>query len=65
MAPAGPVNRQEFEAGVLALREVGLVPIFSEGIFDRELYFAGGVSRPPATRKLRAVMITRAGEPDG
>jgi len=45
IAPAGPVNRQEFEAGVLALREVGLVPVFSKGIFDRELYFAGGVSR--------------------
>ena len=45
VAPAGPVNRQQFEAGVLALRQLGLVAVFSESIFDRELYFAGGVQR--------------------
>jgi muramoyltetrapeptide carboxypeptidase len=45
VAPAGPVNRQQFEAGALALQELGLVPVFSQGIFERELYFAGGVRR--------------------
>lgn len=45
VAPAGLVNRQQFEAGVLALQELGLVPVFSEGIFEHELYFAGGVRR--------------------
>ena len=45
VAPAGPVNRQQFEAGVLALQELGLVPVFSQGIFERKLYFAGGVRR--------------------
>ena len=45
VAPAGPVNRQEFEAGVLALQQLGLAPVFSKGIFERELYFAGGVQR--------------------
>lgn len=45
VAPAGPVNRQQFEAGALALQELGLVPVFSQGIFERKLYFAGGVRR--------------------
>ena len=45
VAPASPVNREEFEAGVLALRQLGLEPVFSESIFERELYFAGGVQR--------------------
>jgi len=45
VAPAGPVNRQQLEAGALALQELGLVPVFSQGIFERELYFAGGVRR--------------------
>jgi muramoyltetrapeptide carboxypeptidase len=45
VAPAGPVNRQQFEAGALAVQELGLVPVFSQGIFERELYFAGGVRR--------------------
>jgi len=45
IAPAGPVDRQQFETGVLKLQELGLVPIFSDTIFQRELYFAGGVRR--------------------
>jgi muramoyltetrapeptide carboxypeptidase len=44
-APAGPVNREQFEAGVLTLRQLGLEPVFSERIFEPELYFAGGVRR--------------------
>ena len=45
MAPAGPVNRDEFEAGVMALQQLGLTPVFSESIFERDGYFAGGVQR--------------------
>jgi muramoyltetrapeptide carboxypeptidase len=45
VAPAGPVNRQRFEAGVLVLQGLGIVPVFSETILERELYFAGGVQR--------------------
>ena len=45
VAPSGPVNREKFEAGILRLRELGFNPIFSESIFNRELFFAGGVRR--------------------
>lgn len=45
VAPAGPVNREKFVAGAARLRELGFNPVFSESIFNRELYFAGGVRR--------------------
>src|SRR5438270_6054207 len=45
VAPAGPVKREDFEAGVERLRSLGFNPFYSEGIFNRELYFAGGVRR--------------------
>ena len=45
IAPAGPVNREQFEAGVLKLKEFGLVPVYSDTIFTHEQYFAGGVRR--------------------
>jgi len=45
VAPSGPVNREKFEAGIARLRELGFNPIFSESIFNRELFFAGGVRR--------------------
>jgi muramoyltetrapeptide carboxypeptidase len=45
VAPAGPVQREDFDAGLARLRSLGFRPIYSEGIFDRELYFAGGVRR--------------------
>lgn len=45
VAPAGPVKRQEFEAGILTLQQLGVTPVFSGDIFERELYFAGGVKR--------------------
>jgi muramoyltetrapeptide carboxypeptidase len=45
VAPAGPVKREDFDAGVARLRSLGFNPIYSEGIFDRDLYFAGGVRR--------------------
>lgn len=45
VAPAGPVNREQFEAGIDRLRELGFNPVFSKSIFNREFYFAGGVRR--------------------
>lgn len=45
IAPAGPVNREKFEMGIARLRELGFNPVFSDSIFNRELYFAGGVRR--------------------
>jgi muramoyltetrapeptide carboxypeptidase len=45
IAPAGPVNREKFDAGISGLRELGFNPVYSKNIFDRDLYFAGGVKR--------------------
>lgn len=45
IAPSGPVNREKFEAGIARLRELGFNPVFSESIFNRELFFAGSVRR--------------------
>lgn len=45
VAPAGPVNREQFEAGIARLHELGFNPVFSKSIFNREFYFAGGVRR--------------------
>lgn len=45
VAPSGPVNREQFAAGSARLRELGFNPVFSESIFNRELYFAGEVRR--------------------
>ena len=68
VAPAGPVNRKEFEAGVLALQQIGLVPVFSESIFERERYFAGGIRRRVdelhemfRLPKVKAIICSRGG----
>ena len=45
VAPAGPVNREQFEAGIQRLRELGFNPVFTKSVFSRELYFAGEVRR--------------------
>lgn len=45
IAPSGPVNREKFDAGIVRLRELGFNPVFSESIFNRDLFFAGGVRR--------------------
>jgi muramoyltetrapeptide carboxypeptidase len=45
VAPASYFNREEFEAGCAKLRELGYVPVYSDSIFDRDLYFAGTVER--------------------
>ena len=45
VAPAGPVNREKFDLGISRLRQLGFNPVFSDSIFNREMYFAGGVRR--------------------
>jgi muramoyltetrapeptide carboxypeptidase len=45
VAPASYFQRQDFEFGCEALRQVGYNPVFSDSIFDRDLYFAGSVER--------------------
>lgn len=45
VAPAGPVNREQFEAGIERLRELGFNPVFTKSVFQRELYFAGEMRR--------------------
>jgi muramoyltetrapeptide carboxypeptidase len=45
VAPASSFNRQGFESGCRRLREMGYEPIYSESIFDRDLYFAGSAER--------------------
>ncbi len=45
IAPASHFNRDEFQAGCDALRKMGYNPVFSDSIFDRDLYFAGSAER--------------------
>ena len=45
VAPASYCNREEFEAGCAKLRGLGYELVYSESIFDRDLYFAGTAER--------------------
>ncbi len=45
LAPASSFNRAGFEAGCERLRQMGYKPVYSETIFDRDLYFAGSTER--------------------
>jgi len=45
VAPASYFNRSEFEAGCAKLRGLGYEPVYSESVFDRDLYFAGTAAR--------------------
>jgi muramoyltetrapeptide carboxypeptidase len=45
IAPASGFNRQAFDAGCNRLRQMGYEPLFSPGIFERDLYFAGSAER--------------------
>src|SRR5947207_6614898 len=53
VAPASYFHREEFDAGCEALRELGYVPVYSESIFERDLYFAGTAER--RARELEAM----------
>ncbi len=56
IAPASSFSREGFAAGYDRLRQMGYEPVYSNGIFDRDLYFAG-----TAERRLRELeeMIAR------
>lgn len=45
VAPASNIKRENLDAGCEALARLGYRTIFSEGIFDRDLYFAGSLDR--------------------
>jgi len=53
VAPASSFQRDEFEAGCAALREMGYRPVYDDSIFARDLYFAGTVER--RARELEAM----------
>jgi muramoyltetrapeptide carboxypeptidase len=68
VAPASYFKREEFEAGCEVLRQMGYKPVYSESIFERDLYFAGSIER--RTRELeemfgrddvRAILCARGG----
>lgn len=42
VAPSSSFDRERFERGVRALREIGLVPRYSERIFEKQGHLAGG-----------------------
>lgn len=51
IAPASSFNREGFLAGCDRLRQMGYEPVYSQNIFDRDIYFAGSAER--RTRELK------------
>jgi muramoyltetrapeptide carboxypeptidase len=45
VAPASSFNREAFLLGCDRLRQMGYEPVYSQNIFDRDVYFAGSVER--------------------
>ena len=45
IAPASSFNHERFLAGCNRLRQMGYEPVYSQNIFERDLYFAGSVER--------------------
>src|SRR5215831_13020279 len=45
IAPASSFNEEVFLAGCARMRSLGFEPVYSEGIFSRDLYFAGSAER--------------------
>jgi len=68
VAPASYFNREDFEAGCATLRRMGYAPVYSESIFDRDLYFAGTAERRARDleamferRDVKAILCARGG----
>jgi muramoyltetrapeptide carboxypeptidase len=68
VAPASSFSRERFDAGCLALRNMGYEPVFDESIFDRDLYFAGSAERRSSELQemfvrddIKAVICVRGG----
>jgi muramoyltetrapeptide carboxypeptidase len=55
VAPASYFKREDFEAGCKALRSMGYKPVYSDSIFERDLYFAGSVDR--RVRELQGMFL--------
>jgi muramoyltetrapeptide carboxypeptidase len=45
IAPASNVNKDLLESGCARLRQLGYEPVYSQGILERDLYFAGTLER--------------------
>jgi muramoyltetrapeptide carboxypeptidase len=45
IAPASSFNREAFLRGCDRLRQMGYEPVYSQNIFDRDIYFAGSAER--------------------
>ena len=45
VAPASHFRQDDFEAGCETLRKMGYNPVYSDSIFERDLYFAGSIER--------------------
>lgn len=45
IAPASPARADALQAGCAQLRQMGYEPVYSSGILERDLYFAGSVDR--------------------
>lgn len=45
VAPASNINQAELESGCESLRRAGYSPVYSDSIFERDLYFAGSPQR--------------------
>jgi len=45
IAPASSFNREAFLLGCDRLRQMGYEPVYSQNIFERDIYFAGSVER--------------------
>jgi muramoyltetrapeptide carboxypeptidase len=55
IAPASSFNREAFLAGCERLRQMGYEPVYSDNIFDRDLYFAGTAQR--RLRELEGMLV--------
>jgi muramoyltetrapeptide carboxypeptidase len=68
VAPASHFKREDFDAGCEALRRMGYTPVYSDSIFERDLYFAGTVERRArelkemfAREDVKAILCARGG----
>lgn len=68
IAPASSFDRHGFVAGCERLRQMGYEPVYSEDIFDRDIYFAGAAERRARELKqfwqrqdVRALVCVRGG----
>jgi muramoyltetrapeptide carboxypeptidase len=68
IAPASNIKRADLDAGCDALRRAGYRPVYSDPIFEKDLYFAGSVGRRARELEemferndVRAILCARGG----